>query len=68
VKLAKAVNLDTRQEMHRLRSKARAGLHELQQRGYLEAFELTKENQVVVSKARDTAVNFDSQIMGGRAV
>jgi len=68
VKLARAVNLDTGQDFHRLRSRVRAGLLELKQKGYLDAFELTKDNHVVVLKAGDTAVNFDGQIMGRREI
>jgi len=64
VRLARAVNLNTGQEMHRLRSKVRAGLLELEQKGYLEAFALTKNNRVIVSKAKDTAANIDGQILG----
>jgi hypothetical protein len=63
VKLARAVNLDTEQELSRLRSKIRTGLVELKERGYLEAFELTKDNQVIIKKSGDTAVSFDGQIL-----
>ena len=63
VKLARAVNLDTEQEPSRLRSKIRTGLVELKERGYLEAFELTKDNRVIIKKSGDTAVSFDGQIL-----
>ena len=63
VKLARAVNLDVGQEISRLRSKIRAGLVELKERGYLEAFELTKDHRVVIKKSGDTAVSFDGQIL-----
>jgi hypothetical protein len=62
-KLADAVNLDVGQEINRLRSKVRSGLLELRERGYLEAFELTKDNRVIIRKSRDTTVKFDSQIL-----
>jgi len=63
LKLAKAVNLNMDQERHRLRSKVRTALAELEQKGYLEAFEMTKDNRVMVSRAKDTAAKFDSQIL-----
>jgi predicted transcriptional regulator len=63
-RLARAVNMNIEQEMNRLRSKVRAGLGELQDKGYLEAYEVTRDNRVIVSKAKDTAVNLESQILG----
>ena len=63
LKLAQAVNLDAGQEISRLRSKVRAGLVELKERGYLEAFELTKDHRVIIKKSGDTAVSFDGQIL-----
>ena len=63
MKLARAVNLDAGQETSRLRSKIRAGLVELKQRGYLEAFELTKDHRVIVKKSGNTAISFDGQIL-----
>jgi predicted transcriptional regulator len=63
-RLARAVNMNIQQEMNRLRSKVRAGLGELQEKGYLEAYEVTRDNRVIVSKAKDTAVNLESQILG----
>jgi hypothetical protein len=63
LKLARAVNLDGEQEISRLRSKIRTGLAELKERGYLEAFELTKDHRVIIKKSGDTAVSFDGQIL-----
>jgi hypothetical protein len=63
-KLARAINMTAEQEMNRLRSKVRAGLSELQEKGYLEAYEVTRDNRVVVSKSKDAAVKFESQILG----
>ncbi len=63
-KLARAINMTAEQEMNRLRSKVRAGLSELQEKGYLEAYEVTRDNRVIVSKSKDAAVKFESQIMG----
>jgi hypothetical protein len=63
-RLARAINMDTEQEVNRLRSKVRAGLSELQEKGYLEAYEVTRDNIVIVSKNKDAAVKFESQILG----
>jgi len=68
LKLAKAVNLNMDQERHRLRSKVRTALAELEQKGYLDAFEMTKDNRVMVSRAKDTAAKFDSQILDMRKI
>ncbi len=64
MRLTRAVNLNIGQEMKRLRSKVREGLRELQEKGYLEAYEITRDNRVIVTKARDTAVTFEGQILG----
>lgn len=63
-RLARAVNISTEQEMKRLRSKVRTGLSELKEKGYLEVYEITRDNRVIVSKTKDTAVKFESQILG----
>ena len=63
-RLARAVNLDARQEMNRLRSKVRSGLNELKEKGYLEAYEVTRDLRVIVTKSKDAAVKFESQILG----
>jgi hypothetical protein len=63
-RLARAVNMDAEQELKRLRSKVRAGLNELKEKGYLEAYEVTRDNQVNVSKSKDAAVRFESQLLG----
>ena len=63
IKLARAVNLDAEQEISRLRSKIRTGLAELKERGYLEAFELTRDHRVIIKKSGDTTVSFDGQIL-----
>ncbi len=64
IRLARAVNLNIGQEMKQLRSMVRTGLKELQEKGYLEAFEVTRDNRVMVSKTKDAAVKFKSQILG----
>jgi hypothetical protein len=66
--LASAVNLDIGQQRQRLRLKIRQGLSELQERGYLETFELTRDDRVIVSKSSDTAVKFDSQILDPKKI
>ena len=63
-RLARSVNLNIEQEKKQLRSKVRTGLKELQARGYLEAFEVTRDDQVMVSKSKDAAVRFEGQILG----
>ena len=55
--------MDAGQAVSRLRSKIRAGLVELKQRGYLETFELTKDHRVIIKKSGNTAVSFDGQIL-----
>ena len=42
----------------------KAAIKELQEKGYLEAYEITRDDQVIVSKAKDAAAGFDSQILG----
>lgn len=64
IRLARAVNMDAGQEVNRLRSKVRAGLSELKEKGYLESYEVTRDNRVLVSKSKDAAVRFESQILG----
>jgi hypothetical protein len=63
-KLARAVNLDSR----RLRDKVRTGLQELKEKGYLADFEITKEHRIIAVKAKDTAANFESQLLGSAEI
>jgi predicted transcriptional regulator len=63
-RLARAVNLNVGQEMKQLKSKVRTGLKELKEKGYLEAYEVTRDDRVMVSKTKDAAVKFESQILG----
>jgi hypothetical protein len=63
-RLARAVNLSIGQEVKQLRSKVQAGLKELQQKGYLEAYEVTRDDRVMALKTKDAAVKFESQILG----
>ncbi|MEJ2728111.1 MAG: replication initiator protein A [Deltaproteobacteria bacterium] len=63
-RLARAVNLNIGQVMKQLRSKIRAGLKELQEKGYLETYEVTRDDRVMVLKTKDAAVKFESQILG----
>jgi hypothetical protein len=62
-RLARAVNLKIEPEMSRLRSKVRIGLGELQEQGYLQDYEITRDNRVSVTKAKDTAVKIGSQLL-----
>ena len=68
LRLAHAVNLDIDQEMKQLKSKVRIGLKELRDNGYLEAYEITRDNRVMVSKTSDAAVKFESQILGNASI
>ena len=63
-RLAHAVNLNMAQEMKQLKSKVRIGLKELQEKGYLESYEITRDNRVRVLKTKDAAVKFEGQILG----
>ena len=63
-RLAHAVNLNIAQEMKQLKSKVRIGLKELQEKGYLAKYEITRDNRVRVSKTKDAAIKFESQILG----
>ena len=63
-RLAQAVNLNFAQDMKQLKSKARIGLRELREKGYLEAYEIARDNRVRISKTKDAAVKFESQILG----
>jgi hypothetical protein len=63
LRLARAVNLETDQEPRRLKDKVRTGLKELEQKGYLEQYQITKDNRVVISKSKDSAAHFQSQIL-----
>jgi hypothetical protein len=67
IKLARSVNLDVGQPMQRMRTKVRIGLKELESRGYLEQFEITKDNLVRTRKAKNTALDIDSPILGSRS-
>ena len=62
-RLARAVNLETDLEMRRLKDKVRTGLKELQDRGYLKQYQITRENRVIIEKSKDAAANFQSQIL-----
>ena len=64
IRLVHAVNLNIAKEMKQLKSKVRIGLKELQEKGYLAAYEITRDNRVRVSKSKDAAVRFESQILG----
>ncbi len=63
IRLARAVNLNIEPEMKRLRSKVRAGLKELQEKGYLQTYEVTRDNRVIAAKTANTAANFEGQIL-----
>jgi len=62
-RLARAVNLETDLEMRRLKDKVRIGLKELQKQGYLKQYQITRDNRVIIEKAKDSAANYQSQIL-----
>jgi hypothetical protein len=62
-RLARAVNLETDLEMRRLKDKVRSGLKELQDRGYLKQYQITRDSRVIVEKSKDSAANYQSQIL-----
>jgi hypothetical protein len=57
------VNLDTDMDIRRLKEKVRIGLKELEQRRYLEKYQITKDNRVIIVKSKDSAAHFQSQIL-----
>jgi hypothetical protein len=63
LRLARAVNLEMDQEIRRLKDKVRTGLKELEQKGYLQQYQITKDNRVIISKSKDSAAHFQSQIL-----
>jgi hypothetical protein len=63
LRLARAVNLGKDLDMRRLKDKVRAGLKELLDRGYLKQYQITQDNRVITEKSRDSAVNYQSQIL-----
>jgi len=64
LRLARAVNLDSDVEIRRLKDKVRSGLKELEQKGYLKQYQITKDNRVIISKSKDSAAHCQSQILG----
>ena len=63
LRLARAVNLETDLEIRRLRDKVRVGLKELEEKRYLEKYQITKDNRVIIVKSKDSAAHFQSQIL-----
>ncbi len=63
LRLARAVNLEMDQDLQRLKEKVRTGLKELEQKGYLEQYQITKDNRVIIAKSKDSAAHFQSQIL-----
>jgi len=62
-KLARAVNLAPELEMRRLKDKVRTGLKDLQSRGYLNLYQITRHNRVIIEKSKDSAAAYQSQIL-----
>jgi hypothetical protein len=63
LRLARAVNLETDLEIRRLKDKVRVGLKELEEKRYLEKYQITKDNRVIIVKSKDSAAHFQSQIL-----
>ncbi len=63
LRLARAVNLENDLENRRLKDKVRAGLKELQDRGYLERYQISRDDRVITEKSKDSAANYQSQIL-----
>jgi hypothetical protein len=63
VRLARAVNLERNLDTLRLKDKVRNGLKELLDKGYLEHYQITRDDRVVIKKSADSAANFKSQIL-----
>jgi hypothetical protein len=63
MRLARAVNLENDLEMHRLKDKVRAGLKELHDRGYLEHYQISRDDRVITEKSNDSAAHYQSQIL-----
>ena len=63
LRLARAVNLDTDLDMRRLKDKVRTGLKELEEKKYLEKYQITKDNRVLIIKSKTAAAHFQSQIL-----
>ena len=65
-RLARAVNLEKSLEIRRLKDKVRTGLKELQDKGYLKRYQITRDERVIIKKSKDSAANFQSQILGSQ--
>lgn len=63
LRLARAVNLEIDPEMRRLKNKVRTGLKELQDRGYLKNYQISRDDRAFIEKSKDAAANVQSQIL-----
>jgi hypothetical protein len=63
LRLARAVNLENDLEIRRLKDKVRAGLKELHDRGYLEHYQISRDDRVITEKSKDSAAQYQSQIL-----
>ena len=63
LRLARAVNLDTDLDIRRLKDKVRTGLKELEEKKYLDKYQITKDNRVLIVKSKTAAAHFQSQIL-----
>jgi len=63
IDILRLARLDKDLDMRRLKDKVRAGLKELLDHGYLKQYQITQENRVVTEKSKDSAANYQSQIL-----
>ena len=63
LRLARAVNLETDPEIRRIKNKVRTGLKELQDRKYLQTYQITRDDRVKIEKSKAAAADFQSQIL-----
>lgn len=62
-KLAHAVNLDVLQDTGKMKAKLRKGMQELKAKGYLDTFQMTRDNRVQIAKNLDQGLNLNNQIL-----
>jgi len=62
VNLAKAINLDTKEENRRVKMKVKSGLEELKEKGYLDDYDITGDGKVLISKSSDKLISSDNLI------
>lgn len=64
IKLSHAVNLDILQDRGKMKTKIRKGMQELDLKGYLESFNITRDDMVHITKNKQMDLNINDQILG----